>query len=113
MKNYVTTKELIKIYSVPQQTVEMILKRHKIDTYKSKRGLAINLKDFHKAYTLTYNPSLFSYTEEKHFCNEKIPECPKFADFESLFFCIFKKPYKAPNKKEVLNNNFLFNERTQ
>lgn len=110
MKNYVTTKELIKIYSVPQQTVEMILKKHKIDTYKSKRGLAINLKDFHKVYTSTYNPSLFFFDEKNipRKCSDNVIIVPKFADDESLFHYIFSKPYKRPNKKLVLSQNFLF-----
>ena len=110
MKNYVTTKELIKIYSVPQQTVEMILKKHKIDTYKSKRGLAINLKDFHKVYTSTYNPSLFFFDEKNISMkwNDNMIIVPKFADDNSLFHYIFSKPYKRPNKKLVLKQNFLF-----
>lgn len=110
MKSYVTTKELIKIYSVTQQTVEMILKKYKIDTYKSKRGLAINLKDFHKVYTSTYNPSLFFFDEKSisKKWNDNIIIVPKFADNDSLFNYFFSKPYKRLNKELVLKQSFLF-----
>jgi len=91
MKDYVNIKELTKIYNVSQKTVNMILKNHKIDTFKSKRWLVINFKDFHKAYTSTYNPSLFSYTEKKPTGEDKFLI---FADVENSFLNIFSKPYK-------------------
>lgn len=108
MKNYVTIKDIIKICNISQRTVDSILQQHKIDTYKSKKGLAINFKDFYKIYTSRYNPSLFWNTSKKTSNSNKGKEQLKFADIESLFFYIFKKPYKRPNKKEVINQNVLF-----
>ena len=94
MKNYVTISELTKIYSVSQQTVDMILKKHKIDSYKSKKWLAIHLKDFHKIYTAKYNPSLFIFDEKntKKWNLDNMTNIPKFTDDESLFLYVFSKP---------------------
>lgn len=108
MKNYVTIKDIIKICNISQKTVDSILQQHKIDTYKSKKWLAINFKDFYKIYTSLYNPSLFSNTDKKVSNNNKNKKDLKFADIESLFFYIFKKPYKKLNKKEVTSQNVLF-----
>lgn len=105
MKNYVTIRDIIKICNIPQKTVDTILQKYKIDTYKSKKWLAINFKDFYKIYTSLYNPSLFSYNEKKNLNIKN--ESPKFADFESLFFYIFKRPYKRVNKKEIVSQNAL------
>ena len=91
MKNYITIKDISKIYNISQKTVNMILKNHKIDTFKSKMWLVINFKDFHKAYTSTYNPSLFSYTEKKPTIENGFLI---FADVENSFLNIFSKPYK-------------------
>ena len=90
MKNYLTAREIKTIYNISQQTVDIILVKHKIDTLKSKKWICINLKDFHKAYTSTYNPSLFGYTEKK--CNNK-QKYLIFADVENSFLNVFSKPY--------------------
>jgi len=96
MKNYITIKEIKKIYNISQQTVNMILKNHKIDSFKSKKWLVINFKDFHKAYTSAYNPSLFSYTEKKPISENKFLI---FANVENPFLNIFSKPYKLISKR--------------
>ena len=110
MKNYITIKDISKIYNISQKIVNMILRNHKIDSFKSKKWLVINFKDFHKVYTSTYNPSLFFFDEKNipRKWNDNIIIVPKFADDESLFHYIFSKPYKRPNKKLVLKQNFLF-----
>jgi len=92
MKNYITIKDISKIYNISQKTVNMILKNHKIDSFKSKKWLVVNFKDFHKVYTSTYNPSLFSYMKKKNWDNKKLDDSPKFGNFESLFLYIFKRP---------------------
>lgn len=96
MKNYITIKEISKIYNISQKTVNMILRNHKIDSFKSKKWLVVNFKDFHKAYTSTYNPSLFSYTEKKPTNENKFLI---FADVENSFLNIFSKPYKLISKR--------------
>lgn len=95
MKNYLTAREIKTIYNISQQTVDIILVKHKIDTLKSKKWICINLKDFHNAYTSTYNPSLFNYTEKKTSNKQKYLI---FADIENSFLNIFSKPYKLINK---------------
>lgn len=91
MKNYLTAREIKTIYKISQQTVDVILVKHKIDTLKTKNWICINLKDFHKAYTSTYNPSLFGYTEKKSNNKQKYLI---FADVENSFLNVFSKPYK-------------------
>lgn len=98
MKNYLTAREIKTIYKISQQTVDVILVKHKIDTFKTKKWICINLKDFHKAYTSSYNPSLFNYTEKKI---SNTHNFLIFADIENSFLNIFSKPYKLINKNIV------------
>lgn len=74
MKNYVSISELIDIYKISHTIVDTILKKYKIDTFKAKKWLLINFKDFHKAYTSVYNPSLFSVLDKKA---KKTPRKPE------------------------------------
>jgi len=105
MKNYITVQEVIDIYKISQTIVDTILKKYKIDTFKGKKWLLINFKDFHKAYTSAYNPSLFSVLDKKATKEtprkpEEVEELLKFVDTDWLFSRSFSKPYKnAINKK--------------
>jgi hypothetical protein len=94
MKNYITKKDITKIYNISQQIVDEILIKYKIDTFKSKKWIFINLKDFHKVYTSTYNPSLFGYVKRK---NTDSQEYLIFWDIENSFLNIFSKPYRLTN----------------
>ena len=90
MKNYITTQEIIDIYKISQTIVDTILKKYKIDTFKGKKWLLINFKDFHKAYTSAYNPSLFSVLDKKTAKEtptkpEEVEELLKFGDTNGLF----------------------------
>ena len=96
MKNYITLKDIKTIYNISQTTVDMILKKNKIDTFKVKKWVVINFKDFHKAYTSTYNPSLFSYTKKE---SNNVQKFLIFADVENSFLNIFSKPCKLISKK--------------
>lgn len=113
MKNYITIQEIIDIYKISQNIVNTILKKYKIDTFKGKKWLLINFKDFHKAYTSAYNPSLFSVLDKK----SKIKETPrnseevekliKFADTDGLFVNVFSKPCKKQGKLSITNDNLF------
>ncbi len=113
MKNYITITEIIEIYKISQNVVNTILKKYKIDTFKWKKGLLINFKDFHKAYTSAYNPSLFSELDKKTKIKEsprkpeEVEELLKFADVDGLFFKIFSKAYEKPKNSEIKTNNLL------
>ena len=113
MKNYITTQEIIDIYKISQNVVNTILKKYKIDTFKGKKWLLINFKDFHKAYTSAYNPSLFSDLDKKNKIKE-IPRKPeevekliKFTDTDSLFANVFSKPCKKQEKQSITKNNLF------
>ena len=113
MKNYITVQEVIDIYKISQTIVNTILKKYKIDTFKGKKWLLINFKDFHKAYTSAYNPSLFSVLDKK--ATKETPRKPeevekllKFGDTDWLFSRNFSKPNKKPGKKIGVKNINLF-----
>ena len=111
MKNYITTQEIIDIYKISQTVVDTILKKYKIDTFKGKKWLLINFKDFHKAYTSAYNPSLFSVLDKKT-ANPRKPEevekLLKFGDTDWLFTKTFSGSYKKTEKKSEIRNKSLF-----
>lgn len=112
MKNYIAIQEIIDIYKISQSIVDTILKKYKIDTFKGKKWLLINFKDFHKAYSLAYNPWLFSELDKKTKSTPRKPEevekLLKFADTDGLFAKTFSKSYKkSENKIEVKNKNLF------
>lgn len=113
MKNYITVPEIIEIYKISQNIVNTILKKYKIDTFKGKKWLLINFKDFHKAYTSAYNPSLFSDLDKNSKPKilprkpEEVEEMLKFADTDSLFLKSFSKPCKKTKKLIVKSNNLF------
>ena len=116
MKNYITVPEIIEIYKISQNIVDTILKKYKIDTFKGKKWLLINFKDFHRAYTSAYNPSLFSWldikikTKETSRKPEEVEEMLKFADTDGLFLKSFSKPLKkTSNQENFCQSNLLFN----
>ncbi|MFA6255859.1 MAG: hypothetical protein WC606_01625 [Candidatus Absconditabacterales bacterium] len=57
-KPYRTLDEIVNIFSITLPVAKKIIKKHKVDTFKN-RGLKVHIKDFNKAYTKNYNPSLF------------------------------------------------------
>ncbi len=112
MKNYITVQEVIDIYKISQTIVDTILKKYKIDTFKRKKWLLINFKDFHKAYTSAYNPSLFSDLDKKVKETPRKPEevekLLKFGDADWLFARSFTKPCKnAISNKTIDQKNLL------
>ena len=113
MRNYITAQEIIDIYKISQTIVDTILKKYKIDTFKGKKWLLINFKDFHKAYTSAYNPSLFSVLDKKATKEdprkpEEVEEFIKFSDTNSLFSRTFSRWYKKIEKKVKRNKWNLF-----
>lgn len=112
MKNYITTQEVIDIYKISQTILDTILKKYKIDTFKGKKWLLVNFKDFHKAYTSAYNPGLFSELDNKKSVTprkpEEVEELLKFADTDWLFTKTFSKSYKQTNKKKPKESKSLF-----
>lgn len=58
MRPYRTIEEILGIFSITLSTAKSIIKKYKVDTFLRK-GLNVHVKDFNKAYTKYYNPSLF------------------------------------------------------
>ena len=114
MKNYITVPEIIEIHKISQNIVDTILKKYKIDAFKGKKWLLINFKDFHRAYTSAYNPSLFSDLGKKSKSKiaprkpEEVEEMLKFADTDSLFLKLFSKPCKKAEKQHIVKSSGLF-----
>ena len=113
MKNYITIQEIIDIYKVSLTIVDTILEKYKIDTFNGKKWLLINFKDFHKAYTSAYNPSLFSVldkkaTKESPRKPEEVEKLLKFGDTNWLFTKTFSKSYRKHGEKTTITNKNLF-----
>lgn len=108
MKNYIIIPEIIEIYKISQNVVDTILKKYKIDTFKGKKWLMVNFKDFHKAYSSAYNPWLFSEldkkTKETPRKPEEVEELLKFADTDWLFKKAFTCSYSKTSNESKKNN---------
>ena len=109
MKNYITIQEIIDIYKISQTIMDTILKKYKIDTFKGKKWLLINFKDFHKAYTSAYNPSLFSVLDKKTTKEtprkpEEVEKLLKFWDIDWLFNKTFSSSYDKNSRKPNKSN---------
>jgi hypothetical protein len=59
IKTYRSLDEIVDIFGTTPQVAKRIIKKHRVDTFVSK-GLKIHIKDFNKAYTRYYDPSLFT-----------------------------------------------------
>ncbi len=57
-KPYRSLDEIADIFWITLPVVKKIIKKHKVDSFTCK-GYKVNVKDFNKAYTKYYNPSLF------------------------------------------------------
>ena len=57
-KPYRSLEEIADIFSITLSVAKKIIKKHKVDTFTNK-GFKVHVKDFNKAYTKHYNPSLF------------------------------------------------------
>lgn len=57
-RNYRSPEEIADIFGITLPVVRKIIRKHRVDTFTSK-GMKVNVKDFNKAYTKYYNPSLF------------------------------------------------------
>lgn len=55
---YRSVNEIADIFGITLPVTKKIIKKHKVDTFTHK-GLKVHVKDFNKAYTKHYNPSLF------------------------------------------------------
>jgi predicted transcriptional regulator len=58
-KPYRSPQEIADIFGITLPVVQKIITKHRVDRFVCK-GLKIHVKDFHKAYTKHYNPSLFT-----------------------------------------------------
>lgn len=58
-KAYRSLEEIADIFGITLPVAKKIIKKHKVDTFTNK-GFKIHVKDFNKAYTKYYNPSLFT-----------------------------------------------------
>jgi hypothetical protein len=87
IKTYRSLEEITDIFGITLQVAKKIIKKHKVDTFTSK-GLKVHVKDFYKAYTAHYNPSLF---ERSMRTNQ--PKAPKNVD--EIFQELFGTPYSC------------------
>jgi hypothetical protein len=64
-KPYRSLDEIADIFGITLPVVKKIIKKHKVDTFTNK-GFKVHVKDFNKAYTKHYNPSLFVPCKHKN-----------------------------------------------
>lgn len=58
-KPYLPLDEILEIFQIKLATAKLVLKKHRVDTFSNKGKMMIHAKDFYKAYTKSFNPSLF------------------------------------------------------
>jgi len=85
-KSYRPLQEVSDIFGVSLSIIKNIIKKHNVDTFVNK-GTKVHVKEFFKAYTKYYNPSLFDRSMRT---NE--PKAPK--NINEIFQELFGSPYK-------------------
>jgi len=98
-KAYRSVDEIIDIFKITLSTVNSIIKKYKIDHFTGKWKIQIHAKDFYKAYTHNFNPSLFEVWDKK----KKIKKVLVKNNNSDIFQKLFGSPYKNPVKKRVVD----------
>ena len=65
-KPYLPLDEILEIFQIKLATAKAVLKKHRVDTFSNKGKMMIHAKDFYKAYTKSFNPSLFKGVENRN-----------------------------------------------
>lgn len=100
---YRSIDEIMIIFNITLSTVNSIIKKSKIDSFSDKGKIQINAKDFYKAYTDNFNPSLFEVWDTKKKTKTAIVK-PNNAD---IFHKLFGSPNKANIKKKSIATGLI------
>lgn len=103
---YRSIDEIISIFKITLSTVNSIIKKSKIDSFSDKGKIQINAKDFYKAYTDNFNPSLFEVWDKKKQMKIVVIK-PNNAD---IFQKLFGSPNKHIAKKRVIATALIDNK---
>jgi len=95
--------EIMDIFKITLSTVKSIIKKNKIDSFVDKGKMQINAKDFYKAYTDNFNPSLFDVWDKKQKTDSEITK----QDNADIFQKLFGSPNKANIKKKSIANGLI------
>lgn len=95
---YRSIDEIMDIFNITLSTVNSIIKKSKIDSFSDKGKIQINAKDFYKAYTDNFNPSLFDVWDGNRQIMIDVIK-PNSAD---IFQKLFGSPYKKHNNKKLI-----------
>ena len=108
MKPYRPLDEILEIFQIKLATAKAVLKKHRVDTFSNKGKLMIHAKDFYKAYTKSFNPSLFQFDEAKPCVDVKTKPTTTSDIFQKLFGSSYqaKKPSKTREESLWQANNF-------
>jgi len=85
VRAYRSIDEIMGIFKITLSTVNAIVKANKIDAFSDKWKTQINAKDFYKAYTNNFNPSLFEIWERKKKIKPAIVQKNNADIFQKLF----------------------------
>ncbi|MCX6822912.1 MAG: hypothetical protein NTX91_02850 [candidate division SR1 bacterium] len=98
MKPYRPLDEILEIFQIKLATAKAVLKKHRVDTFSNKGKLMIHAKDFYKAYTKSFNPSLFEFAEQKPSVDNgtsAVAEQAKPTTNSDIFQKLFGSSYQA------------------
>ena len=100
---YRSIDEIMSIFKITLSTVNSIVKNSKIDSFSDKWKIQINSKDFYKAYTDGFNPSLFGVWDKKKQMRVAVIK-PNNAD---IFQKLFGSPNKTNTKKKMVGISLM------
>ncbi|MEI7563659.1 MAG: hypothetical protein WCJ39_08785 [bacterium] len=108
MKPYLPLDEILEIFQIKLATAKAVLKKHRVDTFPNKGKLMIHAKDFYKAYTKSFNPSLFEFAEAKPSVDKQAKQTTTSDIFQKLFGSSYqsKKPSKPRDESLRQAKNF-------
>ena len=95
-KPYLPLDEILEIFQINLATAKSVLKKHKVDTFSNKGKIMIHAKDFYKAYTRNFNPSLFEFVETKQTVENK----PNLRNTSEIFQKLFGSSYEVKKQKK-------------
>lgn len=100
IKTYRPIDEIMEIFKITLWTVSSIIKKYKIDSFSSKGKLQINAKDFYKAYTNNFNPSLFDVWNKR----KEIKVVTDKSSTSDIFQKLFGGSYENNTRKRIVQN---------
>lgn len=101
-KPYLPLDEILEIFQIKFATAKAVLKKHRVDAFSNRGKLMIHAKDFYKAYTKSFNPSLFEFVQQKPSANKKTKQTEMSVIFQKLFGTSYQAEKSRKPREESL-----------